>query len=261
MVSARSLLLAAFTALAAALHQCNQSITPALPQIGGGRSATGRIEGTLTDRDPGTELAAPPASLVLEKIAVGHGIQNYSCADPTGDFATAGALAVLYDVTSLYPGTAKTGITQKMWDHLPSDVLWNEPIPLNKLIGSKYGADPMQPFRQRADLKHQGLPSVKFLGHHYFDSAGIPMFDLIAARLKASVVKLNGIDAPSNADKGLIGSGAVQWLQLGESGNGQSEGLSMVYRVSTAGGGAQACSVAGVGVQSVPYVAIYWFYG
>jgi hypothetical protein len=167
----------------------------------------------------------------------------------------------LYDVTVLYPGTAGTGLAEQTWHCLPSKLLRNKPLPLNKLTGSKYGADPVKPFRKPADLNLQGLPTVKFLGHHYFDSASTPTFDLSAARLKASVKKLQGIDAPSNADKGRMGTGAVQWLQLGDTGNGQSEGLSMVYRVITAGGAAQSCPVAGVGVQSVPYSAFYWFYG
>ncbi|KAJ9136789.1 hypothetical protein NKR19_g8427 [Coniochaeta hoffmannii] len=234
----------ACTAAAAAFTQCNQSVTPTLPRIGGG-----------------VELAAPEANFALKKIAIGHGIQNYSCVDLTGNFTAAGALAVLYDATCYYPGTAKTGIVQQKWDQIPTHVLWNTPLPLNKLPGSKYGAHPVQPFRAQADLKLPGLATFPFLGHHYFSSAGVPVFDLVVARLRADVKKLYGIDAPSSADRGILDSGAVQWLQLGDAGTGQARGSDMVYRVITAGGGAETCPVAGVGVQSVPYTAFYWFYG
>ena len=176
--------------------------------------------------------------------------------DATGNPSATGALAVLYDATSLYPSTPGTGISQKTWDDLPSRVLWNEPLPLNKLAGSKYGADEANPFPEPSNLRLHGLPAIGFLGHHYFDSSSIPTFDLTAAGLIASVKKLNSINAPSCADKGMVKSGAVPWLHLGDSDNGRSRGLSIVYHVITAGGAAEACSEAGVGVQSVPYSCV-----
>jgi hypothetical protein len=198
---------------------------------------------------------------VLKKIAIGHGIQNYSCTSTTGNFSATGALAVLYDATSLYPGTRKTGLNQQKWDSLPSNLLWNSALPLNKLPGSTYGADPTKPFPDPADLTLQGLPKIKFLGHHFFDAKGVPVFDLSAAGFKAVVKKVDAVAPPSNADVGIVGSGAVQWLQLDDNLSGQCVGVKTVYRVITAGGNAQACSVAGVGVQSVPYTTFYWFYG
>jgi hypothetical protein len=167
----------------------------------------------------------------------------------------------LYDITTLYPGTPKTGISQHNWNNLPSKLLWHTPIPLNKLAGSRYGADPKNPFPAPADLRLPGLPTFKLLGYHYFNSEGTPVFELSTAGLKASVKKFESVNAPSNSDKGIVGSGAVPWLQLKDTGAGQSEGVSLVYRVLTAGGNAQACSVAGIGLQSVPYAADYWFYG
>jgi hypothetical protein len=215
----------------------------------------------VTDTSVATELPAPPAKLVLKKIAVGHGIQNYTCQSTTSDIKATGAVAVLYDVTTLYPGTAKTGLGQGVWDKLPSTLLWNTPLPLNKLAGSKYGADSVKPFPKAESLKVQGLPDLKFLGHHFFDANSVPMFDLSAAGLKASVVKTGDAKAPANADKGIIGTGAVAWLQLGESGLGLSNGLSLVYRVITAGGAAQTCAEVNGATQSVPYATFYWFYG
>jgi hypothetical protein len=87
------------------------------------------------------------------------------------------------------------------------------------------------------------------------------MFDVTTAGLKASVTKRINLAAPNGADKGILNTGAVDWLELGDSGKGLSQGLSIVYRVVTAGGAPQPCSVAGVGLQSVPYTTYYWFYG
>ncbi|KAK4121259.1 hypothetical protein N657DRAFT_577842 [Parathielavia appendiculata] len=243
MVSVTTVVLAALAVVASAAPAC-KPLAYTLPQAG-----------------EGDELAAPAANLVLKKIAIGHGIQNYSCETTASNFSATGALAVLYDATPLYPKTKKTGINQREWDSLPTNLLRNQPLPLNKLAGSTYGADPTKPFPDPADLDLQGLPRSKFLGHHFFDNKGVPVFDLGTAGLKAVVKKVDGIAAPRSADAGITGSGAVQWLQLDDNLSGQSRGIKMVYRVITAGGAAQACSVAGVGVQSVPYATFYWFYG
>ncbi|KAK4104464.1 hypothetical protein N658DRAFT_418610 [Parathielavia hyrcaniae] len=243
MVSVTSVVFAALAAVASAAPSC-RAPTYTLPQVG-----------------EGVELAAPPANLFLKKIAIGHGIQNYTCETTASDFKATGAVAVLYDATPLYPKTKKTGIKQREWDSLPTNLLRNLPLPLNKLAGSTYGADPTTPFPAPADLALQGLPTIKFLGHHFFDGNGVPVFDLGTTGLKAAVKKLDNIPAPQSADAGITGSGAVQWLQLDDNLTGRSVGVTMVYRVITAGGGAQACSVVGAGVQSVPYTTYYWFFG
>ncbi|KAL2021828.1 hypothetical protein VTK56DRAFT_6602 [Thermocarpiscus australiensis] len=248
MVSASSLLVAALAALVSAAPPCRPPTTPTLPKTGGS-----------------TELPAPAANLTLKKIAIGHGIQNYTCDNTTASSKATGAVAVLYDVTSLYPGQGRgrTSLSQPEWDGLPSAFLRTTPLPLNIAAGSKFGANLTDPFPSPpADLTLRGVVAAKFLGHHVFDIDGVPLFDLTAAAgLKASVNKLDGVDAPGAADKGVLGTGAVQWLRLGDSGKGLSVGLSEVYRVVTAGGNPQACAVAGAGGQSVPYAAYYWFYG
>ncbi|KAK4224703.1 hypothetical protein QBC38DRAFT_288000 [Podospora fimiseda] len=246
MVSIKSLFVAAMATAAYAAPTC-QTNTPALPKTGGAK-----------------ELEDPAANLVLKKIALGYGIQNYTCADDQAgtDAKAAGAVAVLYDVTNFYPGTSRTGIPQPIWDKLPETVLRFAPYPLNRQPGSTYGADPVTPFPKAKDvtLPAGGPTLIKFLGHHYFDASGTPMFDLNTIGLKASVVKKEAVDAPKNAYKGTLGTGAVAWLHLIDSGKGLSQGLSTVYRVITAGGVARACSVAGKGVQSVPYTTYYYFY-
>ncbi|KXX77820.1 hypothetical protein MMYC01_205939 [Madurella mycetomatis] len=244
MVSTSSFLAAALVALASA-SPCKPNPKPTLPKVGGS-----------------TELPAPAAGLSLKKIALGHGIQNYTCESDSSESAATGAVAVLYDATSFYPGTRRTGLRQSVWDELPETLLWRKPLPLNKLAGTRFGANATEPFPQPSrDLDLDGLPSIKFLGYHYFDNNSVPLFDVNMASLKASVVKVNNVAAPEGADKGILGTGAVDWLELGDSGIGLSEGLSVVYRVITAGGAPQPCSVVGPGEQSVPYTTYYWLFG
>ena len=180
---------------------------------------------------------------------------------------------MLYDVTPLYPTTPRTGLDQNGWNSLPVTVLYSQQIPLNlaSVDGTPtvslaagtlaYNADPANPFPAPADLTLGSLPVIKFLGHHYFDATGAPTFDLSAAGLFGSMAKTGSTNAPSGSDKGILGTGAVAWLQLADNGKGASKGVEMVYRVITAGGSPDPCSVAGAGVQSVPYTAHYWFFG
>lgn len=134
-------------------------------------------------------------------------------------------------------------------------------MPLNRPSNSSYSADTTAPFPAHDDLK--GLadyPSLKYAGHHFFDSTGTPTFDLDASGMRASVLKTGDVSAPKDADKGVLDTGAVAWLRLTDSKKGESKGVNLVYRVLTAGGNSEGCAVAGTGVQSVPYTAFYWFY-
>ncbi|KAL2269203.1 hypothetical protein VTJ83DRAFT_4049 [Remersonia thermophila] len=239
-----SLILAALAAVAsAAPRACKAPPALILPKVGGD-----------------TQLPAPATNLRVKKIALGHGIQNYTCASPDAEPAATGALAVLYDVTSLFPGTRRTGVSQQAWDALPSTVLHGQALPLNVLEGSQFGADASTPFPAPADLAVPDA-AAKFLGHHFFDAAGVPVFDLAEAGLQAAVKKDAGVPAPADADKGPLGTGAVAWLKLDDNGKGRSKGLATVFRVVTAGGNPQACGSVGEGTQSVPYATYYWFYG
>ncbi|KAL0476000.1 hypothetical protein QR685DRAFT_541215 [Neurospora intermedia] len=245
MVSTTSLLLAAFATIAYAAPTKGpcKSLTPTLPSTGG------------------DNLQGPSPAARLKKIALGHGIQNYTCSASDATPSATGALAVLYDATTVYPGLSKTALSTDAFNSLPHLLLWDRPVPLNRPSNSSYSADTTSPFPAHNDLK--GLadyPSFKYAGHHFFDSTGTPMFDLDASGLKASVVKGGNVNAPQDADKGVLATGAVAWLRLTDSGKGQSKGVNLVYRVLTAGGNAEGCAVAGTGVQSVPYTAFYWFY-
>jgi hypothetical protein len=244
----------------------------------------------------GTELPAQPTGTKLLKIAVGHGLQNYTCANSSASAVAIGALAVLYDVTAAYPGTPGTGLPQAQWDNLTFQTFWKTDVPLNlqdkaaaspgtpsspnALPEASYAAVVASPWIAPAPLSLPPSPpknkrdpappappagpagpgSYPYLGVHYFDAAGSPTFDLTGASAFFSGAKNAGVHAPASADKGVLATGAVDWLQLKDNGKGLSKGVSFAYRVITDGGAAQACSVSGAGSGSVPYTAFYWFF-
>lgn len=127
---------------------------------------------------------------------------------------------------------------------------------------SEYGADLDDPFLAPSDLELGGMDPIPFLGHHFFDSEGGPMFDLLdTSGLVGRVGNKIAVPAPDGADGGILSTGAVDWLRLTDDGTGVSDGVWGVFRVVTAGGVAQPCSESGEGSGSVPYAAMYWVYG
>lgn len=191
-------------------------------------------------------------------MAVGHGIQNYTCTAANATATSLGALAVLYDITSVY-----ASLSSDEQDQLPITLLRTTDLPLNLAEpldpDNQYAADAADPWIPDADVTLDGVDEpLSVLGHHFFDASLTPTFDLYNAdNLLFKGGKLSGVKAPADADPGILNTGAVDWLQLGD--KGASVGLTEVYRVVTAGGGALACAEAGQ-VFSVPYAAQYWFY-
>ncbi|OAQ61587.1 malate dehydrogenase [Pochonia chlamydosporia 170] len=223
--------------------------TPTLPQTGGA-----------------TNLPAPPAGSKLLHIALGFGIQNYTCASVGATPTATGALAMLYDITDFYPGQSKKSLSQKDWDGLTSRALWTQNVPLNfnkssaGRVDARYpGASQTNPFTKDAPLCLRGMRELPFLGHHLFTSAGVPNFILEGGKINMLAGKNAGVDAPTNADKGRDGTGAVAWLQLGAK-DGSIGNAKLVYRVLTAGGNSHGCAKA-AGQDSTSYTAQYWFYG
>ncbi|KAI1466270.1 uncharacterized protein F4812DRAFT_101748 [Daldinia caldariorum] len=204
----------------------------------------------------GTQLAGPD-SAALKHILVGHGIQNYTCSAAGATAASLGALAVVWEITDLYPGTSESSLPVDAFDAFASTVLRTTDMPVNLATD---GAED-SPFPAPADLTVKGVSApLRFLGHHFFDAANTPTFDLSGADdgelFKGK--KDAGVPAPSDADKGVDpATGAVDWLRLSD--KGASTGISLVYRVLTAGGNPEACTEAGQ-TQSVPYAAQYWIY-
>lgn len=71
--------------------------------------------------------------------------------------------------------------------------------------------------------------------------------------------KIGDVPAPTGAESGPSGTGAVDWLSLAAKTGYSSVGLKQVYRVETAGGGpSKPCTAAGF--EIVDYAAQYWFY-
>ncbi|KAF4452735.1 hypothetical protein F53441_4446 [Fusarium austroafricanum] len=204
-----------------------------------------------------SELPAPSAGATLKHIALGFGIQNYTCADAAATPAAVGALAVLYDVTHLYPGQSRSSLTQEKWASLTADVLNTGKVPLN-LKENGVGASLTNPFPKSQDLQVQGLrQKLPYIGHHFFNAAGVPTFDLDKVSQLLLCKKIDGIKAPASAPAGPDGTGAVDWLYLGDSGG--SIGVNSVYRVLTAGGASHGCKAKGT--DSTSYTTLYWFYG
>ena len=172
-------------------------------------------------------------------------------------------------MTKLYPGQGPDSLaTVASFQSLTTNVLWSTKIPLNfnsstaGRIDPKYlGADLVNPFQPPAPLTLRGSKPIPYLGRHYFDGSGTPTFDLSEAKLRAGVGKTGEANVPANADKGPLKTGAVKWLQLSDTGLGLSKGVTVVYRVITAGGVAESCTTTNGGTGSVPYTAFYWFYG
>ncbi|KAI1178594.1 hypothetical protein F4777DRAFT_78030 [Nemania sp. FL0916] len=203
---------------------------------------------TLPSTGGPTQLPAPNAT--LQHIAVGHGVQNYTCSAAGSAATSVGALAVLYDITALYPGSGPAAVDATTWAGLTGTVLRTTSMPID--------ATAADPFPAPASITVSGIAQpLPFVGHHFFDLSGTPTFDLSTSSQLFKGQKLVNIPAPASADKGLNGEGAVDWLYLGNKGG--SVGVSKVYRVLTAGGAGAVCGAAGE-TQSVPYTAMYWVY-
>ncbi|KAG8418482.1 hypothetical protein J3458_005891 [Metarhizium acridum] len=225
----------------------NDPKAPALPQTGGP-----------------SNLPQPPEGSKLLHIALGFGIQNYTCASVGASPAATGALAMLYDITSLYPGQSSQSLSREDWDGLTCRVLRTHEVPLNfnsstegRVDPESPGASQTNPFPEDAPLDLDCL-ELDFLGHHLFNSAGVPEFILDSGKINVLAGKNAAVDAPANADKGPDGTGAVAWLQLGAK-EGTVGDAKLVYRVATAGGNSHGCEKA-AGQDSTKYTAMYWFY-
>ncbi|ESZ92391.1 hypothetical protein SBOR_7199 [Sclerotinia borealis F-4128] len=210
--------------LASAVAAVPVNTVPALP-LGNHSCATP----SLPVNGGASELPKPSGPLVY--VALGRGIQNYTCSAVGATPVAIGAVASLYDATeyakcsgtafNTFPGIA-------VYTSLPSS----------------------------SSARFMGLNA---LGKHFFDASGTPTFDLSSVSKILYAAKTGGIVAPVNSSPGPADTGAVDWLSLDAKPTYTSVGLKQVYRVETAGGNAiNPCRVAGV--ESVQYAAQYWFY-
>ncbi|KAF8914680.1 hypothetical protein CPB85DRAFT_1375454 [Mucidula mucida] len=179
----------------------------------------------------GSSLTAPTGAPKF--VGLGVGTQNYTCAD-TGAYASAGAVATLYDISCI--------VDTPMYDSI-SDIaidLWTS--------GSPNPGDVCKNSRINA-------PTV--LGQHYFitnpvTGSGIsPMWNFGSA---GSVVaaKTGNMAAPT-------GSNDVDWLALNAV-EGQGTLASQIFRVDTREGQPPASCEVGSDPITVKYTALYCEY-
>ncbi|KAM5352621.1 hypothetical protein ACJ41O_005343 [Fusarium nematophilum] len=245
---ANSLLVLASAALALA--------SPVRNYGSGSSCSTNRPTPVLPVNGGAVELSPPAQGAKLKHIALGFGIQNYTCESAGATPKAVGALAMLYDITHLYPGQSRNSLDADGWAKLTGNALHSHEVPLNKGENG-HGASLTKPFPKDAPLKVDGYRSFPFIGHHYFDAGGVPVFDLYKAKQLLRAKKNEGIKAPASADPGVDGTGAVDWLYLGDA--GASYGVNSVYRVYTSGGNSHGCTAQGS--DSTSYTTMYWFYG
>lgn len=179
----------------------------------------------------------PSTSLTLQYVAIGRGIQNYTCASVGATPLAVGAIATLYDATEL----AQVNLSVV---HAIPPIAVNDAPPA---AGHDYTLPP--------PVNH-----LSVLGHHYFALDGTPTFNLSSVSKLLYAAKNGDVTAPAGASKGPANTGAVDWLSLVAKTNyDPSIGLGQVYRVETAGGAAPAtCS--STNIITVQYSAEYWFY-
>ncbi|EEA25463.1 hypothetical protein TMatcc_006312 [Talaromyces marneffei ATCC 18224] len=184
----------------------------------------------------------PAATGTLKYVAVGRGTQNYTCADSTADTipAQAGAVANLYDASCIaanFPDLL----------NLITDIILNFSLPAPGIL------TPLAP------------ANLDLLGHHYFETATKPAFNLNTTPQKqygiALTAKQNATAAPAESVLGQfnVGYGAVPWLYLSTV-PGTTDGYSAVYRVNTAGGSAPATCAGQPAAFQVQYSAQYFIY-
>ncbi|KFY29964.1 hypothetical protein V494_08358 [Pseudogymnoascus sp. VKM F-4513 (FW-928)] len=184
-------------------------------------------------------LPAPDAGTTLKHVAIGRGIQNYTC-DTTNATAVPkaiGAVATLYNA---------------------SCIAATMPMVLNTLPGFalQFNLGPNPAAANPANLDVSGL--------HYFTDLGVPFFNLDTTKQQIGTIpcsKAGSAPAPATAIKGQHnkGDGAVAWLKL-TAVDGATGDLESVYRLNTAGGNPPATCQGMPATFEVEYAAEYWFF-
>lgn len=191
-------------------------------------------------------VAAPDSKSKLLQVTIGRGVQNYTCADSTSSSTpkAIGAVANLYNA---------------------SCIAANYPDVLTLL--------PPFALQYNTSLDNNGkimFTEVDRCGHHYFNAASAPTFDLNDNNNGLGVLVADGknpetkVAAPASAIKGQAASssalnGAVAWLKL-DAASGTTGNLTEVYRVDTAGGQPPATCSGQPASFSIEYAAQYWFF-
>ncbi|KAI9466612.1 hypothetical protein BJY52DRAFT_1182167 [Lactarius psammicola] len=187
-----------------------------------------------------TQLVSPTTA--PNYVVIGVGNQNYSCTD-SGNYTSDGAVAQLFDITSLYGTPEFSRIQDDAYD-IWSDCPTSDPLEhgLAVRLNRKFGID--------------------VVGQHYFVNSSTgslsPKFDFTssgptAGNPDAFVVAVRAGDIPAPTC-----SQDIDWLEL----NGVDGKLaSEVFRVDTNAGKPPSSCTPGSPVITVKYTAQYWFFG
>lgn len=181
-------------------------------------------------------LSGPETNGTLAFVALGHGTQNYTCADNSSSSVptATGALATMFDASCVAGDV---------------DLLADLAVAVSKL---PHGATVLAglSLKQLTASSEDGL----VLAEHFFSDPTTPNFDFrpFDHRQWVQMKKLESVDAPSTAMPG-----SVQWLKLGYK---DGVGIHQVYRTLTAGGNAPATCEGQQPAIQVRYAAAYYFY-
>ncbi|PYI08480.1 hypothetical protein BO78DRAFT_428105 [Aspergillus sclerotiicarbonarius CBS 121057] len=178
-----------------------------------------------------TALPSPSPNLTVQYVALGRGIQNYTCTNDTANPTSIGAMATLFDASCI------VSADQKLFHRLPN-ILQSVPV------------ETLDFFASFASLAG---PDSAILGEHYFTASAQPFFDLRLSGNEdwAAAKKVASVASP-------MASMDVPWLKLASV---DGVGIKEVYRVYTAGGASPATCEGMTKAFSVDYAAEYWFYG
>lgn len=190
-------------------------------------------------------LPEPAEGHTVKHVAIGRGIQNYTCDanNATAPPKAFGAEAVLFDascIAAMYPD---------LLDLLPRVAL-----------SFNFSDSDVLPNAQRPDTR-MGPSNLAVSGVHYFDSDKVPFFNLTTARAdigEVGVAKNASVPAPNDASPGQQGEPAVAWLKLVKT--TATGGLQEVYRLGTAGGSPPKTCEGMPEIFQVAYAAQYWFF-
>lgn len=186
-------------------------------------------------------MPAPADGLSPYLVAVGRGVQNYTCdlSNATAVPKSIGALASLFNVSCI--AANQPDLLAKL-----PEIALNLPVPDTT-------SDPSSP------------AAVDLVGHHYFiDDFTTPFFNLDTASHSygmGAFKVVGNMKAPSSAMVGQYnkGDGAVAWLKL-DAKSQDAQVFQEVYRLNTAGGLAPKMCTGMPSEFSVEYAAEYWFW-
>ncbi len=178
-------------------------------------------------------LPAPDAGLMLKHVAIGRGVQNYTCdtKNTTAVPQSAGAVATLFNascIASNYPDLLNLLPKVAMEFNLTDD-----------------------------EAPRMGVANLAISGKHFFTNNTTPFFNLDTPSQQLGEIpcaKNSSVNAPDDAPKGQLKEVAVAWLKL-VSRPGATGNLAEVYRVETAGGSAPATCAGMPATFSIQYSA------